>query len=110
MAWNIEYYNDKVAKIILKMPAGLLARYIHVTDMMLVFGPNLGMPHTRSMGEKLFEIRLKSKEGISRVFYCTKTGERIIMLHMFIKKSEKTPEKELRVARERLKEVLRNEP
>jgi phage-related protein len=78
--------------------------------MMLVFGPNLGMPHTRSMGEKLFEIRLKSKEGISRVFYCTKTGERIIMLHMFIKKSEKTPEKELRVARERLKEVLRNEP
>jgi phage-related protein len=110
MAWNIEYYNDKVAKIILKMPSGLLARYIHITDMMLVFGPNLGMPHTRSMGEKFFEIRLKSKEGISRVFYCTKTGERIIMLHIFIKKSEKTPEKELRVARERLKEVLRNEP
>ena len=46
MAWNIEYYNDKVAKIILKMPSGLLARYIHITDMMLVFGPNLGMPHT----------------------------------------------------------------
>jgi phage-related protein len=110
MAWNIEYYNDKVAKIILKMPSGLLARYIHITDMMLVFGPNLGMPHTQSMGEKLFEIRLKSKEGISRIFYCTKTGERIIMLHMFIKKSEKTPEKELRVARDRLKEVLRNEP
>jgi phage-related protein len=77
---------------------------------MLVFGPNLGMPHTRAMGEKLFEIRLKSKGGISRVFYCTKIRERIIMLHMFIKKSEKTPEKELRVARDRLKEVLRNEP
>jgi phage-related protein len=110
MAWKIEYFNDKIAKIILKMPAGLLARYIHITDMMLTFGPNLGMPHTRSMGEKLFEIRLKSKEGISRVFYCAKTGQRIIMLHMFIKKSEKTPEKELRTARERLREVLRNEP
>ena len=92
------------------MPSGFLARYIHVTDMMLVFGPNLGMPHTRSMGEKLFEIRLKSKEGISRFFYCTKTGERIIILHMFIKKSEKTPEKELRIARERLKDVMINEP
>jgi phage-related protein len=78
--------------------------------MMLRFGPNLGMPHTRFMGEKLFEIRLKSKEGIGRVFYCTRVGQRITMLHMFVKKSEKTPEKELRVARERLREVIRNEP
>ena len=53
-----------------------------MSDMMLSFGPNLGMPHTRAMGEKLFEIRLKSKEGISRVFYCTKIGQRIIMLHI----------------------------
>lgn len=59
------------------------------------------------MGDKLFEIRLKSKEGISRIFYCTKVGQRIIMLHMFIKKSEKTPEKELKITRERLKEVMR---
>jgi len=96
--------------MILKMPSGLLARYIHVTDLMMQFGPNLGMPHTRAMGDKLFEIRLKSKEGISRVFYCTKSGQRIIMLHMFIKKSDKTPEKELRTARERLKEVHTYEP
>jgi len=109
MEWKIEYYNNKIAKTILKMPSGLLARYVHITDLMLLFGPNLGMPHTRAMGEKLFEIRLKSKEGISRVFYCTKAGQRIIMLHMFIKKSEKTPEKELRVARERLQYILRNE-
>jgi phage-related protein len=110
MEWKIEYYSEKVAKTILKMPSGLLARYIHVSDMMLSFGPNLGMPHTRAMGERLFEIRLKSKEGISRIFYCTKIRQRIIMLHMFIKKSEKTPEKELRIARERLQEVIRNEP
>jgi phage-related protein len=106
MEWKIEYFNDNVAKTILKMPSGLLARYVHITDMMLVFGPNLGMPHTRAMGEKLFEIRLKGKEGISRVFYCTKAGQRIIMLHMFIKKGEKTPEKELRIARARLQEVV----
>lgn len=110
MEWKIEYFDDRVAKTILRMPTGLLARYIHITDMMLAFGPNLGMPHTRAMGEKLFEIRLKSKEGIGRVFYCTKVGQRIIMLHMFIKKSEKTPEKELRIARERLEEVLSYEP
>ena len=71
MSWSIEYYNDKLARMIMKMPSGLLARYIHVSDLMLKFEPNLGMPHTRAMGEKLFEMRLKSKEGISRIFYCT---------------------------------------
>lgn len=110
MSWSIHYYNEKLSQTILKMPSGLLARYIHVSDMMLQFGPNLGMPHTRPMGEKLFEMRLKNKEGIGRVFYCTKIGKRIIILHYFIKKSQKTPDKELEIARKRLMEVLKNEP
>ncbi len=105
MAWSIEYFNEKVSKDILKFPEGILARYIHVTDIMLQFGPNLGMPHTRSMGNKLFEIRLKSKEGIGRVFYCTMVGKRIVILHSFVKKANKTPEKELKIARNRLSEV-----
>ena len=105
MAWNIEYYSEKVARAVLRMPAGLLARYVHVTDLMLQFGPNLGRPHTRSMGDKLFEIRLKAKEGISRVFYCTRAGQRIVVLHSFVKKSQKTPAKELETARRRLREV-----
>jgi phage-related protein len=110
MSWCIQYYSEKLAQSILKMPSGLLARYIHVSDMMLQFGPNLGMPHTRPMGDKLFEMRLKSREGISRVFYCTKIGKRIIILHYFIKKSQKTPDKELDIARKRLMETLKNEP
>ena len=91
------------------MPSGLLARYIHVSDLMLKFGPNLGMPHTRAMGEKLFEMRLKSKEGISLIFYCTKIEKRIIMLHFFIKKTQKTPIREIEIARKRLDEVFNNE-
>jgi len=103
--WKIEYYNEKLSQAILKMPPGLLARYVHLTDNMLEYGPNLGMPHTRSLGQKLFEIRLKSGEGIGRVFYCARHSERIIMLHTFIKKSQKTPGKELEIARRRLREV-----
>jgi len=72
---------------------------------MLAFGPNLGMPHTRAMGKGLFELRLKSKEGIGRVFFCTLPTQRIMMLHAFLKKSPKTPARELKVARERMKEV-----
>jgi len=72
---------------------------------MEIYGPNLGMPHTRAMGEGLFELRLKAAEGIARVFYCTLIGQRIVMLHQFIKKSEKTPRKELEIARRRMKEA-----
>ena len=69
------------------------------------YGPDLGMPHTRAMGEGLCELRLKVAEGIVRVFYCTLVGRRIVMLHQFIKKSEKTPRKAREIARKRMKEV-----
>lgn len=62
MEWEIVYYNDDVQQAILKFPAGLQARFIHLTERMLAFGPDLGMPHTRAMGKGLFELRLKSKE------------------------------------------------
>lgn len=51
---------------------------------MLEFGPNLGMPHTRAMGDRLFELRVKGREGIARVFYCTLIGEQIMILHSFM--------------------------
>ena len=80
-------------------PAGIQARYLHLTERLLTFGPDLGMPHSRAMGKGLFELRLKSKEGIGRVFYGLLQCQRIMMLHAFVKKSQKTPAKELRIAR-----------
>lgn len=72
---------------------------------METFGPDLGMPHTRAMGKGLFELRLKGVEGIARVFYCTVINRRIVFLHQFVKKTEKTPRKELEIAEQRMKEV-----
>lgn len=71
MNWVIQYYSSSLENEILGLPAGLLARYLRLTDLMIEFGPNLGMPHTKAIDDGLFELRLKSKEGISRVFYCT---------------------------------------
>lgn len=105
MDWKIEYYSAIVQRDILALPAGLLARYLHLTDRMIAFGPNLGMPHTRSMDAGLFELRLKAAEGIARVFFFTRTGQRIVMLHHFVKKTQKTPSKELNIARRRMKEL-----
>lgn len=66
------------------------------------------MPHTKAIDNGLFELRLKSKEGIGKVFYCTLNGNTIVMLHTFIKKSQKIPARELKVALQRLKEVKEN--
>ena len=89
----------------MQLPAGFVARFLRYAERMEVYGPDLGMPHTRAMGGGLFELRLKAAEGIARVFYCTLIGRRIVMLHQFVKKSEKTPPKEIEIARRRMKEA-----
>ena len=105
MNWAITYYSESLQNEILDLSAGFLARFLRYADRMELYGPDLGMPHTRAMGEGLFELRLKAAEGIARVFYCAMIGKRIVMLHQFIKKTDKTPSKELAIARRRLKEI-----
>src|SRR5262245_19456612 len=105
MEWEIVYYSEDLQQAIMSFPDGIQARYIHLTQRILTFGPNLGMPHSRAMGGGLFELRLKSKAGIGRVFFCNLTDQRIMMLHAFVKKSAKTPAKELKIARARKREV-----
>ena len=104
MTWTITYYNDSVQEEILSMSSGFLGRYLRYSDRMEVYGPDLGMPHTRAMGDGLIELRLKAAEGIARVFYCTMVGRKIVMLHQFTKKSDKTPPRELETAQRRMKE------
>lgn len=108
MEWEIIYYDEKIEEDILDLPNTLLARYIHLTEVMKEYGPNLGMPHTRSMSSGLFELRLRGKEGIARVFYCTVVKQEILMLHTFIKKQQETPLHELRIGKQRLKEAQKN--
>ena len=67
MSWSIAYHTPSVQAFVLNLPESLLARYLRLADMMLEFGANLGMPHTRAMSDGLFELRIKGKEGIARV-------------------------------------------
>ncbi len=106
MAWTVTFFNDRVESEVLGLSAGFLARFIRYAERMEIFGPDLGMPHTRSMGGGLFELRIKAAEGIARVFYCAVVDRRIVVLHQFVKKSDKTPPKELDIARRRMKEVI----
>jgi len=105
MAYSIIYYSQEVQEEIMNLPVTLQARYIGLTDRMIEYRPNLGLPHTDAFGGGLFELRLKGAEGIARVFFCTLIGQKIVMLHSFIKKTQKTPEKELKIAKQRMKEL-----
>ena len=105
MNWRISFYSSDLQKEILGLPAGFVARFLRYAERMEDYGPDLGMPHTRAMGHGLFELRLKAAEGIARVFYCTVVDRRIVILHQYIKKSDKTPRRELEIAQKRMKEV-----
>ena len=69
-------------------------------------GPNLGKPYVGRLDSGLYEIRAKGKEGIGRSMYCMVSGKEIVILHTFIKKSQKKPKKDLDLAKKRIKEVL----
>ena len=77
MAWSVTFFNDRVEAKILALAPGFVARFIRYAERMELFGPDLGMPHTRAMGGGLFELRIKAAEGIARVFYCTVVDRRI---------------------------------
>ena len=105
MDYAITYYSKAVQDDILALPDTLAARYVVLTRRRVALGPNLGEPHTKALGDGLFELRLKGAEGIARVFFCTLISQRIVMLHSFIKKTDKTPASEKTVALFRMKEV-----
>lgn len=105
MNYTIEYFNERVLTEIEKWPDGILADYARLIELLMEFGPNLKMPHSKALGKGLFELRPKGREGIGRTFYCYLVGQRIIIVHAFIKKTQETPENEMKVARKRVKEV-----
>lgn len=105
MTWTLSFYSARLEAEFHALPAGFLARFLRYAERRELLGPDLGMPHTRAMGDGLFELRLKAAEGIARVFYCMVVDRRILFLHQFAKKSNKTPPRELRIARTRMREV-----
>lgn len=105
MSYSVEYFHARVQAEIESWPDGILADYARLVELLLEFGPNLKMPHSKAMGKGLFELRPKGREGIGRAFYCFLVGRRIIILHAFLKKTQTTPQPELAIARKRMKEV-----
>ncbi|OTA19790.1 hypothetical protein Xbed_02101 [Xenorhabdus beddingii] len=104
MNWNIDFYQG-VEESILNMPPKIQAKMLRLLELMEKHGANLGPPHTKFMGDGLFEIRAKAKEGIGRGLFCYLDGPNIYILHTFVKKSAKTPRKDLDLAKDRMRQV-----
>lgn len=105
MAWILSFYNARVAAQVDAWPAGIRASFLRIAELMVQHGPALGLPQTRALGGGLFEVRARGHEGIGRAFYCTVVDERIVILHAFIKKTEQAPQRELAIAKARIREV-----
>jgi len=105
MAYQIEYFHARVLAEIESWPVDILADYARLIELLAEYGPSLRLPHSKAFGDGLFELRPRGKMGIGRAFYCFLAGKHIVVLHAFIKKSQQAPERELNLARKRLKEL-----
>jgi phage-related protein len=105
MPWTITFYSPKVERETLALPPGVLASFLRITELIEEFGPDLGRPQTAPLGEGLFEIRAKGREGIGRSVFCTLKGREIVILITVVKKGSKIPKRHMETARKRMKEV-----
>lgn len=105
MSWKVTYFDKKTEKQVLAFPKGIRADFFHIVTLIQEFGPALGRPHTAPLGKGLFEIRAKGREGIARSIFCTVKGREIVILHSFIKKTQKIPAKHMDIALRKKKEL-----
>jgi phage-related protein len=106
MPWKVDFYDKKVKEDIKDWPAHIKAKFAKIVELIEKVGPKeVGMPRIKPLGQGLFEIRIKSDEGIARALFGMIKGQIIIILCGFIKKTQKTPTREMNLAKERLEEI-----
>lgn len=106
MAWHVEILNKTVEEEIDSLPADMRARLGHIVDLIEQFGLNqVREPYVKPIRDKLWEMRLKGRDGIARAIYVTAKGRRIVILHAFRKKTRKIPKAAVQTALSRMKEV-----
>jgi len=104
--WSVETLNQLVDAELTALPLDMRGRFVRVSQLIEEFGPfKVGMPHIRSLDHKLWEIRVSGRDGIGRGIYVVSSEKRIVVVHVFIKKTQQTPTKALQTATKRAKEA-----
>ena len=106
MSWTVGFVNAAAEAEVRALPLDMSARFTRIADMIVEQGlPAIREPQVKHLFGKLWEMRLKGRDGIARSIYVTASGRRVIVLRTFIKKTEKTPSRELEIAVMRMKEI-----
>ena len=88
---------------LLALPADMQARFLHIAEMLQDFGPQrVGLPHIRPLESKLWEMRMKGRDGIARAVYAAVQDRRLLVLLVFVKKTQTTPRAAIAMALKRL--------
>lgn len=104
--WTVHTLNNTVNDELEALPVDIRSKFVRISGLLEQFGPqNVGMPHIRSLGDKFWEIRVSGRGGIARGIYLYAKGKKIIVLHVFIKKTQKTPLAALEMATRRAKQA-----
>jgi len=106
MGWTVETLDEKVDAEIEALPEDMRARLVRIAQLIEEIGlERVGEPHVKHIEGRLWEMRLKGRSGVSRALYVTAVGRRIVIVRVFIKKTEKTPWREIMLALSRAKSI-----
>lgn len=97
---EIRFFDETIEIFLAKLEKPTIAKVLRTVDLLERFGNQLGMPHSKSIGQSLFELRIRSQQEIRLIYTFSNNG--VIILHGFVKKSQKIPKKELNIAQQKL--------
>lgn len=106
MEWRVELLDERVVEELEELSAGLRAKFRRIATLMETFGPHkVKEPYVKPLEGKLWEIRMIGPDNIARAIYVAAQGKRLVVLHAFVKKTQKTPRRALDIAIARAKEA-----
>ena len=106
VAWTIKFFNEIARDELEAMPEDIRARFERIVDLIKSKGlAQVHEPYIKHLEGKLWEMRMKGRDGIARSIFVTASGQRVVILHTFMKKTQQTPKGALRIAQARAKEV-----
>lgn len=104
--WSVTYVNEAAEAEVEALPRDLRASFERIAGMIRVNGlERMREPYVKHIEGKIWEMRLKGRDNIARSLYVTATGRRVTILRTFVKKTQKTPRREIEIALERAKEL-----
>jgi len=106
VAWTVEFLDEDVLTALSVLPADIRAGFERIVHLIEAHGlERMREPYVKHLEGPVWEMRMRGKDGIARAAYVTATGRRVIVVHVFPKKTQKTPRREIETALRRAKEV-----